>query len=539
MAGKPKTVTATKTIRQPVQYRPGLDEWFDSTKDIYNKVVEFYFDLYQAHPLLLEMSQQKALSKVESLTTRNKNRPNPAFPLDEIVPYCPAYLRRAAINAARGAFKSFYSNLKRWRKQKAKFETKGKKFYDRPPLPPRRFNQNVTFYNSGMSKERTVDSIMLKLKASDSQAKNDWKFIKLKLSGRQIPEGWQAGSSTLVRKGRKYWLHTPIFKKMPKPDKAIEQVAGNPTLRICSVDLNINDALAVCTIREADGTVVAATFIRGGRKLHDRRKRLLARIGLKRSQTGIIAEGETDNKRLWEKLRHINDNEAHRISRRITDFAGQYGAAIIVFEHLGRLRPQKGRFSKRGNEKRAYWLKGKIVKYTRYKAWEYGLLTCRVSPAYTSQDCHGCGHRGVARFNSGQAPLEYQPGAPLFFCPECLRRGNADWNASINVGHRFFARFYKQLWELMVSSKKDAKIPIANEIILQILANTTKGPLSKDAGASTTHAPESTGKSNLVVGAGPALPPVSLSKMRLNGRGHATSTGENVYEGVPEEAHPL
>jgi hypothetical protein len=45
--------------------------------------------------------------------------------------------RRAAINAALGAARSFHSNLERWRKQKAKAEAKGRRFTKRPPVPPR------------------------------------------------------------------------------------------------------------------------------------------------------------------------------------------------------------------------------------------------------------------------------------------------------------------------------------------------------------------------------------------------------------------
>ena len=190
------------------------------------------------------------------------------------------------------------------------------------------------------------------------------------------------------------------------------------------------------------------------------------------------------------------------------DFAREHGATILVFEHLGKLKPVRGRYSKRSNEKRAYWLKGRIVKYARYKAWEHGLLTCQVSPAFSSQDCSACGQRPVARYAQGEAPLEYRSGAPLFLCPACFKRGHADRNASVNIGFRFLIRSLEHLFLKPLSKDKGVGSPQAREMVSQI-----------------QH-----GRSN-----GLALPPV----VRLAGGGYAAGTGESVYAGVPEEAAAL
>lgn len=500
---------ATRTRRDEIVIRPGLEHGYTQTKALYNQVVAFYFELYQAHSGLLDLDQQKALTQAEKLTHRTKKNPNPIWPLDEAIKAdFSAELRRAAINAARGAFKSFHSNYCRWQKQKEKFEAKGKRFHHRPPVPPRVFNFNMPLYK-GMFKDQTDTGMMVRLYSGTS-----WQWLKLRLAKRAepIPAEWEAGSPVLVQCRGRFRLHTPLEKKFKKPAKAVEQVATDPQLRLCSVDLNLGDAQAVCTILHADGTEGATLFIRGGNSLHARRKRLLGKIAVKRSQSGILAEGEQDNKRLWDKVRAIEDYEAHRVSRRIVDFARQHGATILVFEHLSKLKPVKGRYSKRSNEKRAYWLKGRIVKYARYKAWEHGILTCRVSPAYTSQDCSGCGHRPVARYAEGEAPLGYRPGGPLFLCLTCFRRGNADRNASVNIGFRFLVRCFEHL---------------------------SKKPLSKDEGVGSTQAQGinlqiQNGRPN-----GLALPLVSLAQLRLTGRGYAAETGESVYAGVSEEAAVL
>lgn len=500
---------AIRTRRDEIIARPGLAHWYVETKALYNLIVAFYFELYQAHPGLLDLDRKEALTQAEKLTHRTKNNPTPLWPLVEAIPAdIPAMLRRAAINAARGAFQSFYSNYQRWQKQKEKFVAKGKQFHHRPPVPPRVFNFNVPFY-AGMFKERTETGLMVRLYSGTS-----WQWVKLRLAKRAevMPAEWEAGSPVIVQCNGRFRLHTPLEKKFKKPAKAIEQVATNPHLQLCNVDLNLGDAQAVCTILQADGTEGATLFIRGGNSLHARRKRLLGQVAVKRSKTGILAEGEPDNKCLWAKIRAIDNNEAHRVSRRIVDFAREHGATILVFEHLGKLKPVKGRYSKRGNDKRAYWLKGRIVKYARYKAWENGILTCRVSPVFTSQDCSGCGHRPVARYAQGEAPLEYRPGGPLFLCANCLKRGNADRNASVNIGFRFLIRSLEHLFQK---------------------------PLSKDKGVGSTQARDAVSQIQIGGFNGLALPLVSLAKMRLNGRGYAAGTGESVYAGVPEEAAAL
>jgi hypothetical protein len=72
-----------------------------------------------------------------------------------------------------------------------------------------------------------------------------------------------------------------------------------------------------------------------------------------RKQTGILAEKEQDNADLWRKIRNADEQIAHLVSARIVQFTQDQGASILVFEHLGNLTPEKGKYSRRGNSKRA------------------------------------------------------------------------------------------------------------------------------------------------------------------------------------------
>ncbi|EFH81948.1 transposase, IS605 OrfB family [Ktedonobacter racemifer DSM 44963] len=283
--------------------------------------------------------------------------PHPILPLSDIAPDIPAMFRRAAINAALGSARAFFSSLKQWRARKEKHEAKpckkGKKkqpFRERPPVPPRTWNKSASFY-AGLWKERSQHSIMLRVWTGSC-----WSWLKIGALSRDIPEGYAMGSPQLVRKGDRWWLHTPIEKTFEAPAKSGEQLTTAQT-RLCAVDLNLDKHLAVCSVQTVDGTILATSFIGNGTAVSGCRKKLLGRIAHNRSQTGIIAEGEQDNADLWAKIRHVDEQIAHQVSARIVQFAIEQQASILVFEHLGNLRPEKGTYSRRGNRKRAYWMR--------------------------------------------------------------------------------------------------------------------------------------------------------------------------------------
>ncbi len=425
--------SATKTIRQPLTYRPAQAAWFAATTSLFNQTAAFFFSCIQAHPGLLELSAKDALTALERLTHTTDANPHPVMPLCDAVPAdLPAMFRRAAIHAALGSAHSFYSHLEKWRKQKEKATAKGKKFTIRPPVPPRSWNKSVTLY-AGQWKARTTSSIMVKLWTGTS-----WAWIKCGIGGRALPDGWEMQSPTLVQHGDSWSLHTPVQKKFTAPAKVAQQLNATET-RLCAIDLNITKHLAVCSILTVEGTVVASRFIEGGKRLHGLRKRQLGRIARNRSKTGVIAEGEQDNARLWAKVRTLDEQYAHLVSSRILQFAKEHGASILVFEHLGNFKPQKGKYSRRANEKRSYWLRGRIHHYSKYKAWNDGLVTCRVSPRNTSRECARCGAL-VARYDAGQPAEGYTPGAPLVACSCCGMKGQADRNASMVIGKRLLAR---------------------------------------------------------------------------------------------------
>jgi IS605 OrfB family transposase len=426
---------ATTTIRQTLNYKPASGAWFAANQALFNQVASFYFQVIQAHELVLELSHQEAMRALEKLTHTTKHNSNPIMPLSEIAQDIPAMFRRAAISSALGSARSFYAHLKAWRARKEKAQTKGKKFTERPPVPPRSWNKSATIY-AGQWKERSANSIMLKLWTGSC-----WSWVRCRITGRELPEGTDQSSPQLVRHGKEWWLHTPVERKFSSPAKVEEQMTSNAQTKICAVDLNMDGAIAVCTIQTAEGSTIATRFIGGGRAVSGFRKRQLGRIARHRSRTGLLAIGEQDNVDLWASINQRDEDFAHQVSHRLVQFAREQGASILVFEHLGHLRPEKGRYSHRGNQKRAFWMKGRIFRYTKYKAWnQAGIITCRVNPRNTSRECARCGGK-VKRYVQGQPEEGYQMGAPLVVCPDCQMRGNADRNASLKIGQRLLARY--------------------------------------------------------------------------------------------------
>jgi IS605 OrfB family transposase len=395
-----------------------VQAYFAANQSLFNRVASFYFDVIQAHTKVLDLGNRDALRALEQLTHTTELNPHPVMPLCEIGEDIPAMFRRAAINAALGSARSFYGNLARWHSRREKAEAKRKKWRSRPPVPPRTWNKSVTLY-AGMWKERVGSSLTIKVWTGTC-----WSWIRVRITGREMLEGYALCSPQLVCRSGRWYLHTPVEQKIKSPIKIEKQIKTRSDMRICAVDLNINEHVAVCTIRDVEGSTLATLFIGGGKRVSGFRKRQLGRIVRNRSQTGIIAQNEQDNADLWTKIRSVDDHLAHLVSRRIVQFAQKHGASVLVFEHLGNLKPTKGKYSKRGNEKRAFWMKGRIFKYSKYKAYNAGILTSRVSPRNTSRECACCGGM-VARYREGQPAEGYTYGAPLVSCEKCGMKGNS------------------------------------------------------------------------------------------------------------------
>lgn len=414
----------------------------------YRQVVSYYLQVFKDHQELLGQCQW--LKAAENLTHRTKDNHRPRYSFDEEFPNFPSGFRRSAIAEAYGLACAWLTSYQKWENKKRKNEEKnqrridaGKKpieFKDHPPQYPEECNSWLSYYDTEY-KWLDEHHILLKVFGKPKSKKKRTKstsYIYRKVTLLQpltIPPGYITGSPSLVRKKTGWELHIPIVLKKRVGLRKVQELASTEGEKFCMVDLGMKRH-AVATIQDAKGRVYATKFISGVKDNH-LRKQYLEKIVSLQTQTRVMPEGERFAKDLWDKVSNLNDDIAHRVSRQVVDFAGHHGAKIIVFEHLDNLKPSRGTKSHWLNRKLGHWVKGRIFRYTQYKALHAGIITCRVSPKNTSARCPYCGMLTIQRYDKDRNGKETK-GVDLAKCTNCKVRGvNSDYVGSLGIGTAF------------------------------------------------------------------------------------------------------
>jgi len=198
---------------------------------------------------------------------------------------------------------------------------------------------------------------------------------------------------------------------------------------IIGVDRGINNHVVLSAVDKKTKKVLGIKIISG---MEDRdRMRHLKKIANKRRES---------KKEVGNKIRNIQDTNAHRISRAIVNFTTQFNNPVMIFEDLksmkkNRLRKKYGGKAKKGQRKMvASWNYADLKTKTDYKLKEKGIWTFEVRAWMTSQYCHRCGAIGIRD-------------GIHFHCENCglgcgstpqstVGQYNADVNASINIALR-------------------------------------------------------------------------------------------------------
>ncbi|KYC43269.1 hypothetical protein WA1_14350 [Scytonema hofmannii PCC 7110] len=358
---------ATKSVKCKLE-RNGFD--LTETKTAFNEVVSFYFALVNTHPEGIDLPREEdgGWRFYEKLTIGEKA----VYPL----PFdgYPVQFRRAAIRKAIGVWESWNSNYQRWLNRPKKQK------HHRPPVQPRSFNFSPSF-DAGVWKDDDGQSIILKILVN-----GQWKWVKFQYFAPLVDADWVKGSLSVVVKGNAAYIVFPLQKYVPATG-GIKTVMAQDSLRVLGVDMDLDRHIAICSVLEVDakGEVfeVARHFIK--QTSHTKRRKFqLGRIAQKMQQTGTVDKGF--GSKMWENL-HNREIEASRAyARLIVELAKTWDASAIVFEHLGNLKPIRGRYSRRSNQKRAYWLKSKVYQQVSRIAYQdYSILTTRVNPRHTSR----------------------------------------------------------------------------------------------------------------------------------------------------------
>jgi len=169
---------------------------------------------------------------------------------------------------------------------------------------------------------------------------------------------YKIGAFQLVRRDERFYFVIPIKKEVEIRQK-YDGIVG--------VDLGLRYNAVITLLY--NGKITYVEFLKY-RKLMHKIRMLWHRIDELKS---MLPEGQRTSKRIqrmWKRIRRINNWIAHNISKRIVEIAEENNA-MIALENLKGLRPVKGKNSKKNNRRIGNWVRGKIVKYTIYKAnWE-------------------------------------------------------------------------------------------------------------------------------------------------------------------------
>lgn len=216
------------------------------------------------------------------------------------------------------------------------------------------------------------------------------------------------------------------------------------SVRVLGVDIDLDKNAAICSVLETDArdyTVEVARHFIKQPALVKRRKRDLGRIAKRMRSSGIIHKGFCQ--KWWERLSNREVEMGRAISRQIVDIAHGYGCKVIAFEHLGNLTPSRGKYSRRSNQKRAYWLKSKIFEHVKRVAYQdHAILTTRVNPRNTSRlDPWGNQvWRGIEFPANLLDYLKYQPGADWVAGVNGYK-AHSGLNAARNIGMKAIVRY--------------------------------------------------------------------------------------------------
>jgi IS605 OrfB family transposase len=237
----------------------------------------------------------------------------------------------------------------------------------------------------------------------------DWTFSLTLLQSRERLEtmlgGYQKGrlqghtptSATLVkRRDGTFFLHVQLQSLVPVPYTPTGTLGVDLGRRRVAVD--------------SDTQPYEATEVKRLRAHYPKVRRSLQRKGTKEATRLLkrLSGRETRH------MRAIN----HTISKQLVDKAQTTGRQIAM-EDLTGIR-QRTQVRKPQRYHHHSWAFYQLRQFVAYKSQAAGVSVVFVDPAYTSQTCHLCGHRGH------RSRLK-------FSCTRCNVVMDADWNAAMNI----------------------------------------------------------------------------------------------------------
>lgn len=397
-----------------------MNHCFAKMIDIYNKAVSFFLNVCEKEWINYG---EIAIEQMEKLTLVSENRPSVPYNFNEHFYKMPCYLRRAAINEALGIYSSWFSNHENWKKH-----PEGKE-----PKLQLRHSSMPAFYKGNMYKRISDDMAQIKI-----YYHNDWVWQTVHFRKQDVKyiqrhcSTMHECSPVLVHKG-KCWYLSFAFKQKVKLNETDVQKQ-----KVCAVDLGLNND-AVCSVMDAEGTVIARRFIRQAVE-KDHLYTVLNRIRKQQQH------GARRCRTLWSIADNINREISRKTAGDILSFAYEYNVDVIVFEHLDTAGKKKGK----NKQKLSLWRKKEIQRIVEHRAHKLGIRISRICAWNTSRLAYdGSGYVDRGKY--------MQDGKEKYNYSICVfqsgKQYHCDLNASYNIGARYFIR------ELLKSNSVRRRLP--------------------------------------------------------------------------------
>lgn len=287
---------------------------------------------------------------------------------------------------------------------------------------------------------------------------NDWVWIEVTYSIKNLKSGQNSRfesnkefNPTLVKKGKKYFLHIPYQTDIKLNSTPLEKQ------RVIGVDLGLTNS-AVCSCIDIDGTVIDRLFINQPKE-KDQLKHKLNKLAKAKRKSGILNEKPN----YWRRINGLQKFIIQDTVDKIVEFAIKNNADVIILEYLGKMKLPKGLFgSRRLRAKLQYWAKLKIQHKVEEKAHSVGIRYSRVLARGTSMYAY-----------DGSGSVERTPRKDL-----CKFTNNktyhADLSASYNIASRYFTRAILKPLSEMKRLQVEAKVPLLTDRTSHTLSSLIK-----------------------------------------------------------------
>jgi putative transposase len=217
---------------------------------------------------------------------------------------------------------------------------------------------------------------------------------------------WTFGTSKLIDKRGKYYLHIPMSKKVEEtPIQDVNQVVG--------LDMGVN---FIVTSYDSQGT---CTFFQGRpikdkRATYKQRRKHLQQVRTPSSRRALKRIGQRENRFMTD----VN----HRVSKALVERYGEN--TLFVLEDLTGIRQVTERVRVQDRYEMVSWSFYQLRKMIEYKSLRNGAKVIAVDPRYTSQTCPKCLHTERANRDKKKH---------CFTCKECHYSSNDDRIGAMNL----------------------------------------------------------------------------------------------------------